>query len=89
MMLPLVEDAEPPLLFTGDMIPTSAHLPPPWVMAYDVQPLVTIEEKKRVLEMCRERGLRLAFPHDRRLGGAEVDLSGRRPRVRSPLDLAP
>jgi glyoxylase-like metal-dependent hydrolase (beta-lactamase superfamily II) len=88
MLLPLIEDPRAPLLFTGDMMPTSDHLPPLWVMAYDLNPLVTIQEKKKVVEMCR-LGLRLAFPHDRRVGGAEVDASGRKPIVRTPLDLDP
>jgi hypothetical protein len=57
-------------------------------MAYDLEPMVTIEEKKRVLEMCRS-GLALAFPHDRRMGGASVDTTGKRPAVATPLDLDP
>lgn len=88
LMLPLFEDPEAPLLFTGDLMPTSTHLPPLWVMAYDLQPLTTIREKKRVLGMCRG-GLTLAFPHDHRLGGASIDTSDRRPRVGTPLDLDP
>ena len=88
MLLPLVEDPVAPLLFTGDMIPTSTHLPALWVMAYDLEPLVTIEEKKRVLGLCRD-GLALAFPHDHRFGGCTVDATGRRPRAGPPLDLDP
>ncbi len=88
MLLPLFEDPRAPLLFTGDMMPTSTHLPPLWVMAYDLEPLVTIEEKKRVLDMCRS-GLVLAFPHDRRLGGCSVDATGTRPKAGTPLDLDP
>lgn len=88
LMLPLIEDSRAPLLFTGDMIPTSAHLPPLWVMAYDLNPLVTIQEKKKLVEMCR-LGLRLAFPHDRHMGGATVDTTGRKPKIGTPLDLDP
>ncbi len=87
LLLPLVEDGDVPLLFAGDLVPTSAHLPPLWVMAYDLAPLVTIEEKKRVIEMCRGRGLVLAFPHDRLLAGVSVDTSGKRPVPGTPLDL--
>ncbi|MBW2262955.1 MAG: MBL fold metallo-hydrolase [Deltaproteobacteria bacterium] len=88
LLLPLIEDPDAPLLFTGDMIPTSTHLPPLWVMAYDLEPLVTIEEKKKVLGMCRS-GLILAFPHDRRMGGCIVNATGKGPRVETPLDLDP
>ncbi|UCC82768.1 MAG: MBL fold metallo-hydrolase [Gemmatimonadota bacterium] len=51
-------------LFVGDLIPTAAHLPLPWIMGYDVEPLVTLETKRRVLEgVVRERTL-LIFEHD-------------------------
>jgi len=88
LLLPLVEDAAAPLLFTGDMMPTSTHLSPLWVMAHDLEPLVTIEEKKRWTGACAG-GLRFAFPHDRLVAGAVIDVSGRKPRIAAPLDLAP
>jgi glyoxylase-like metal-dependent hydrolase (beta-lactamase superfamily II) len=87
LMLPFFEDDEQPLLFTGDMIPTSSHLRPAWVMAYDLYPLTTLEEKKKVLSLCRDEGLRLAFPHDRKMGGAGVSVDGNKVGVDTPLDL--
>ncbi|MHC4943479.1 MAG: MBL fold metallo-hydrolase [Planctomycetota bacterium] len=87
LLLPFFEDAEHSLLFTGDMIPTSSHLPPPWVMAYDLYPLTTLEEKKKVMAMCRDEGLYLAFPHDWRMGGAEVAVEGKKVKVKQPLPL--
>jgi glyoxylase-like metal-dependent hydrolase (beta-lactamase superfamily II) len=84
LLLPLFEGT---LLFTGDMIPTSSHLSPAWVMAYDLFPLTTLEEKKRVLKRCRDEGIVLAFPHDHRMGGCEVAVSGRKVDVKRPLDL--
>lgn len=73
------------LLFVGDMVPTSSHLPPAWVMAYDLQPLVTLAERERVYARCRDEGLLLAFPHDRHHGIARIafDDSGR-PEVAEP-----
>ncbi len=51
-------------LYMADLVPTSAHLPLPWIMGYDVEPLVTLETKRRVLERAvRERTL-LIFGHD-------------------------
>lgn len=85
-LLPIFEDDRDRLLFVGDLIPTSTHLSPAWVMAYDLFPLQTIEEKKRVLRWCQSDGMMLAFPHDRRMGGARVDAGGRRPTA-VPIDL--
>lgn len=51
-------------LYLGDLAPTSAHLPLPWIMGYDVEPLVTLETKRRVLaRMVAEEWLAL-FEHD-------------------------
>lgn len=52
-------------LYTVDLIPTAAHLPLPYIMGYDLEPLVTLETKRRVLrEATREEWL-LLFEHDR------------------------
>lgn len=86
-LLPWFQDDEHPLLFVGDMIPTVAHLPPAWVMGYDLYPLTTLAEKQRVLQMCAERSLRLAFPHDPEAGGVEVEMDSGRPKVSCTLNL--
>ena len=52
------------LTFCGDVIPTRAHLRVPWIMAYDLHPLTTMEEKKMILaEAIEEDGI-LFFEHD-------------------------
>jgi glyoxylase-like metal-dependent hydrolase (beta-lactamase superfamily II) len=51
-------------LFLGDLIPTVAHLPLPYIMGYDLYPLDTLEQKRRLLQQaCEERWL-LVFEHD-------------------------
>jgi len=52
------------LLFLADLVPTAAHLPLPWIMGYDVEPLVTLESKKRILRRAADEGWWLAFEHD-------------------------
>lgn len=84
-MLPLFDDGATRLLFTSDMIPTFAHLPVPWVMAYDLEPLRTMAEKKEVLRMCSEHGLLLASEHDPDIAGASIDAAGKRPTVRETI----
>lgn len=63
-LLPRITGDGKAVQFTGDAIPTSAHLRPPWVMAYDLYPLTTIAEKESMLRESIEGGLILAFPHD-------------------------
>jgi glyoxylase-like metal-dependent hydrolase (beta-lactamase superfamily II) len=50
--------------FCADVIPTHAHLRPSWVMAYDLLPVTTIEEKKVLMAEALEDGGVLVFEHD-------------------------
>jgi glyoxylase-like metal-dependent hydrolase (beta-lactamase superfamily II) len=50
--------------YPADLIPTAAHLPLPWIMGYDVEPLVTLETKRRVLAQAAEEDWLLIFEHD-------------------------
>lgn len=86
-VLPLIDDGRSRLLFTGDVFPTFAHLAVPWVMAYDVEPLRTMAEKKRVLQMCSDDGLLLASAHDPTMPAARIDTAGKRPTVAARIDL--
>ncbi|MGR3318087.1 MAG: MBL fold metallo-hydrolase [Candidatus Anammoxibacter sp.] len=52
------------LVYCADLIPTSAHIPIPYVMSYDLYPLVTIEEKKKLLRNASEGNWILFFEHD-------------------------
>lgn len=59
-----VSDGSTTLFYCGDLIPTSAHIPYPYVMSYDLYPLTTIEEKKRILPQAFEENWILFFEHD-------------------------
>jgi glyoxylase-like metal-dependent hydrolase (beta-lactamase superfamily II) len=50
--------------FLGDICPTAAHLPLPWIMGYDVEPLVTLETKRWLLKRAEEENWLLVFEHD-------------------------
>jgi len=50
--------------FLGDVCPTAHHLPLPWIMGYDVEPLVTLESKRRVLQAAVDERWLLIFEHD-------------------------
>ncbi len=81
-ILPKVSGGGKIILFTGDAIPTSAHLRVPWVMAYDLYPLTTIAEKELMLKMAIEQGALLAFPHDPQIGIASIGGSIDRPVIK-------
>ena len=58
------------VVFLGDLVPTTHHLPYPWIMAYDLYPVTTLETKQRLLPRAAEDGWLCAFVHD-----AEIPLS--------------
>lgn len=62
--LPKVSDGRTTMLFCCDLIPTASHIPWPYVMAYDVRPLVTIDEKKKIFSRAYEEGWILFLEHD-------------------------
>lgn len=62
--LPKISDGRTAMLFCCDLIPTTSHIPFPYIMAYDVRPLVTLEEKKRILPQAFEEQWVLFLEHD-------------------------
>ena len=60
----LIESGGERAFYLGDMCPTSAHIPLPWIMGYDVEPLVTLETKRRIFRQADEEGWLLIFEHD-------------------------
>lgn len=62
--LPFISDGTHRLLYCCDLLPTVSHIPLPYIMAYDLRPLVTLEEKKRLLGKACEEGWVLFFEHD-------------------------
>ena len=60
----LIESDGERALFVADLIPTSAHVPLPWIMGYDVAPLVTLETKRWVLKRAADEHWLVVFEHD-------------------------
>ena len=52
----------------ADLIPMAAHIPLPWVMAYDLHPAVTVQEKKEILPKIVKEGWMIFFEHDPKSG---------------------
>jgi glyoxylase-like metal-dependent hydrolase (beta-lactamase superfamily II) len=69
-------------LYAADLIPTHAHLPLGWIMGYDVEPLVTLETKRRVLE--RAEGWLLIFEHDAHVAWGRVAHDGKAYSLAAP-----
>jgi len=64
LMHPIISDENNTIFFGADIFPTVAHLQVPWVMAYDIEPLVTIKEKTNLLNMIQKNNWKIFFEHD-------------------------
>ncbi len=60
----IVQSEGQSVCFLGDLIPTTSHLPLPYIMAYDLFPLTTLETKRKLLEQAWEERWLLVFQHD-------------------------
>lgn len=64
MMLPKIDYNGQTIVFVSDLIPSIAHLPLPYVMSYDIRPLITMNEKKAFLHEAASNKWVLFFQHD-------------------------
>jgi len=64
MMLPKIQYRDKTVVYLADLIPSAAHVPIPYVMGYDVRPLLTMEEKTNFLEEAVQEKYLLLFEHD-------------------------
>jgi glyoxylase-like metal-dependent hydrolase (beta-lactamase superfamily II) len=59
-----ISDSSQTLLYCADLMPFISQIKIPYVMGYDLQPLVTVEEKKKYLNLVAEENWYLYFSHD-------------------------
>lgn len=64
MMLPKINYKGRTIVFMADLLPSAAHIPLPYVMAYDMFPLTTLNEKKLFLTEAQQNDYVLFFEHD-------------------------
>jgi glyoxylase-like metal-dependent hydrolase (beta-lactamase superfamily II) len=72
--------------FLADLVPTAAHLPLPWIMGYDLEPLVTLETKRTVLYRALQEDWLLVFEHDPAVPWGTLVAGEGRPTLEAPAD---
>jgi glyoxylase-like metal-dependent hydrolase (beta-lactamase superfamily II) len=77
LMLPVIRHQGSILVYTGDLIPTIAHIPLIWNMSYDIESLKTIEEKNRLLTEGLENNYTLIFQHDQNVECCNLQMTGK------------
>lgn len=64
MMLPQIQYKDRTILYMADLLPSVGHIPLPYVMGYDVRPLVTMEERQSYWQEIVDKEYILMFEHD-------------------------
>jgi glyoxylase-like metal-dependent hydrolase (beta-lactamase superfamily II) len=73
------------LLYAADLIPTTAHIPLPWVMSYDLYPVTSIQEKDKILKQAVTENWMIFFEHDPRVYCGTVEEGDRGYRLKSAV----
>tara|TARA_Y100000589_G_scaffold217434_1_gene205061 strand:+ start:22036 stop:22893 length:858 start_codon:yes stop_codon:yes gene_type:complete len=63
-MIPIINYKGGKIAFMADLLPSTGHIPLPYVMGYDTRPLLTLKEKESFLKMAEEDNFNLFFEHD-------------------------
>ncbi len=77
----LIESDGATACFLADVCPTSAHVPLPWIMGYDLEPLVTLESKRGLWTRALEEEWLLIFEHDPEVAWGRLDPTADRPKL--------
>ena len=87
MMLPVIQYKGRTIVFMADLLPSTAHLPLPYVMGYDMFPLTTLQEKKSFLEEALAKDYVLFFEHDPQIECCNLQMTEKGIRVKDTFKL--
>ena len=88
MMLPVIRYKEQTIVYMADLIPSAAHIPLPYVMAYDVRPLTTLKEKEVFLKIAADNNYILFFEHDRNIEACSLMHTEKGVRIHSEIKIS-
>ncbi len=77
MQMLKISDGKETLMYLADLIPMAAHVPLPYIMGYDLFPLVTLEEKRKYLKEIYDNNYTVFFEHDPYVEAGRIDFNGK------------
>jgi glyoxylase-like metal-dependent hydrolase (beta-lactamase superfamily II) len=83
MMIPVIKYYNKTIIFSGDLIPTVAHIPLIWNMSYDIESLKSIEEKRKILNEALDNNYILVFQHDEIVECCNLEKTGKGIRAKA------
>jgi glyoxylase-like metal-dependent hydrolase (beta-lactamase superfamily II) len=88
MMLPEIKYKNTTILYCADLIPGIGHVSMPWIMAYDMRPLDTLNEKHKLLNDAVAGNWVLYFEHDPNIECCTLQMKDGRIRVKETFALS-
>jgi len=88
LMVPVIKYNDKTLVYTGDLIPSSAHIPLIWNMSYDIESLKTIDEKESLLKKALKENFILVFQHDKDVECCTLELTPKGIRAKEKFDFS-
>lgn len=88
MMLPQIKFKGKTIVYMADLLPSIAHIPIPYIMAYDTKPLQTLQEKKAFLKEAQEEDYILFFEHDPLIECCDLALTEKGIRSKNTFELS-
>ena len=85
MMHPLIKDGNNTVFYAADIFPMAAHVPLAWVMAYDLNPVQTIKEKRSLLPTMVDKNWTVFFEHDPLRQAGKVTMDGKNYRLKEAV----
>jgi glyoxylase-like metal-dependent hydrolase (beta-lactamase superfamily II) len=88
MMLPQVTYKGKTIVYMADLLPSAGHIPLPYVMAYDMFPLTTLNEKKTFLTEAQQNDFVLFFEHDPQIECCTLQMTDKGIRLKESFRLS-
>jgi glyoxylase-like metal-dependent hydrolase (beta-lactamase superfamily II) len=88
LMIPVIKFNNKTLVYTGDLIPSTAHIPVIWNMSYDIESLKTIDEKESLLKKALEENYILVFQHDKDVECCTLEMTQKGIRAKEKFDFS-
>ena len=80
-MCPILDYKGKTLVFMADLLPSTGHIPLPYVMGYDTRPLLTLDERTRIFTEAAENGYHLFLEHDAYNEVCTLEMTEKGPRL--------
>jgi len=87
-MIPHITYKDKTIVFAADLLPSTGHIPLPYVMGYDTRPLLSLTEKEKFLKQAAEQEYVLYLQHDNYSECCTVEQTDRGVRLKETFTLS-